>query len=99
MRVVLSLSFIILVVLSVVNAKFLVAASKDPIEIKKEVLALEKDKQASKKDDAEKDEDQKKGQDFGSPGNLSEQAAASMASVTAGTFVMSDGVTQTYSSK
>jgi hypothetical protein len=99
MRVILSLSFILLVVLSVVNAKFLVAASKDPIEIKKEVLSLEKDKQASKKDDAEKDEDQKKGQDFGSPGNLSEQVAASIAPVTAGTFVMSDGVTQTYSSK
>lgn len=99
MRFILSFSFIILVALCFINATLLIAASKDPIEIKKELQLLENEKAASKKDQVEKDEDSKKRHDIVSVGNFSEQAAASVTSVPTGSIIVTDGIIQNYSSK
>jgi hypothetical protein len=99
MRLILSFSFIILVSLCFINAKLLIATSKDPIEMKKELQLLENEKAASKKDEVEKDEDSKKRHNVASAGNFSEQVAASVAPVSTGSIIVTDGIVQNYSSK
>lgn len=99
MRIILSFSFVLSLVLCTIITKSLIASPLDPIELKKEHLLLKKQQNAVSKNDSEKNEDSEKKHDVVATDAISEQAAASVSSLPVGTIVVSDGIMQSYSNK